>query len=366
MTLFSDIDVKYMRQALSLARRGLGLVAPNPAVGCILVQGTTIVGRGNTKPGGRPHAETVALDQAGSAAKGSTAYVTLEPCSHTGQTGPCAQALVAAGVERVVVAVGDPDPRVNGRGIDMLKAAGIQVDVGLLAKEARDINLGFMLAKEANRPSYTLKMATSMDGRIATKTGDSKWITGAKARNMGHALRANHDAILIGIRTALKDDPDLSCRLPGLSGRSPVRIVLDSKLRLSTDSKLVSSAQTVPVWVLTSANVGSDHATALISHGVRLISIEDTRDIVAVSACLADNGLTRVLLEGGGQIHASFMNAGFVDRIEHFIAPKILGGDGIAAIAGFDLTVLETAPHYNLITKMPIGMDLLASYVKSE
>src|SRR5580700_4659831 len=232
------LDLGHMRTALGLARRGLGNTWPNPAVGCVIVKDGRVVGRGWTQKGGRPHAETEALARAGKGAKGATAYVSLEPCSHHGKTPPCAEALIAAGVSRVVAAVEDPDPRVSGRGIARLRAAGIAVEAGLCAAEAAELNAGFFCRVAQGRPLVTLKLAASLDGRIATPTGKSRWITGPAARERAHLLRAAHDAVLIGTGTALADDPQLTCRLPGLEARSPVRIVIDRTLRLPATLRL--------------------------------------------------------------------------------------------------------------------------------
>jgi len=222
-----------MRAALALARRSLGRTWPNPAVGCVIMRDSRVIARGRTQEGGRPHAEADAIAHARESLKGATVYVTLEPCSHHGRTPPCADALVAAGVARVVSALEDPDPRVKGQGHARLKAAGIAVEVGEGAAQAAEINAGFLLRVREGRPLFHLKLASSLDGRIATASGESKWITGEAARADGQRLRATHDAILIGAATAVADDPELTCRLPGLAGRSPIRIVLDSKARLA-------------------------------------------------------------------------------------------------------------------------------------
>ena len=240
-----------MRAALTLARRGLGLTAPNPAVGCILVNENRAVGRGWTRPGGRPHAETEALGRAGSAAAGATAYVTLEPCSHHGQTPPCADALIEAGIARCVVASEDADARVSGEGLAKLRAAGVEVADGVLAEEAATLNRGHLLSRRDGRPLVTLKLATTLDGRIATAGGESRWITGPEARARGHMLRAEHDAVMVGSETALLDDPELSVRLPGLEDRKPLRVVLDRRLRLPAGHRLVTGAETHPTLVLT-------------------------------------------------------------------------------------------------------------------
>ena len=358
-------DKKFMKTALGLARRGLGRVAPNPAVGCVLVKDGITIGRGNTQPGGRPHAEVVALAEAGEAARGATAYVTLEPCSHTGQTGPCADALIRAGISRVVCATGDPDDRVSGRGFEMLRAAGIEVDVGLMQAEADCINAGFFLKVRAGRPLCTLKMATSMDGRIALANGESKWITGPEARAYGHLLRAQHDAILIGSGTLVADDPMLDCRLPGLEGRSPLRIVLDRTLKAKPDHKLIATARDIPTLILCEA--GQEAAKAALEDcGADVLVLDNLDDMQAVATALGAQGITRVLVEGGGQVHASFLKAGLADRVEHFTAPKLIGSDGKAALGNLGLAALGHAPHLTCVSIRRLGADILASYEKPE
>jgi diaminohydroxyphosphoribosylaminopyrimidine deaminase/5-amino-6-(5-phosphoribosylamino)uracil reductase len=323
-----------MHHALALAERALGCVAPNPAVGCVIVSSEgRVVGRGWTQAGGRPHAETVALAQAGEAARGATAYVTLEPCAHFGQTPPCADALIAAGVARVVAAVEDPDPRVKGQGFEKLRAAGIEVIVGVLEKEAAALNAGFFLRVTQNRPLVTLKVAQSKDGKTIRKTG-GKWITGEEARRFGHLLRAKHDAILIGISTVLADNPELTCRLPGLEARSPQRIVLDTELRLPTRSKLVATARQVRVLVMTAAQGGD----ALRAQGVEIEAVAKSDsgglDLAAVLRELARRGITRLLVEGGAAVAAAFLEASLVDGLEIFTAPLELGDNGCGEVEG--------------------------------
>ena len=255
-----EADLRWMRAAFALARRGLGNVWPNPAVGCVLVSDGRVVGRGWTQPGGRPHAETEALRRAGALARGATAYVSLEPCSHWGRTSPCADALVAAGVRRVVAALEDPDPRVSGSGITRLREAGIAVETGLGAAEAAEINAGFLTLQRLGRPLVTLKLATSLDGKIATVTGESQWITGPPARAYAHKLRAEHDAIMVGTGTVLADNPQLTCRLPGLTVRSPVRVVLDRHLRITSTAHVIAEARQIPTLIVTLRS--ADPATA--------------------------------------------------------------------------------------------------------
>ena len=357
-----------MQAALALAARGLGRTWPNPTVGCVLVRpdlNGRIVGRGWTQPGGRPHAETEALARAGALARGATAYVTLEPCAHHGRTPPCADALIEAGIGRAVIALEDPDPRVSGAGIARLEAAGVAVTLGVGAEAATEINAGFLLRIREGRPLATLKIASSLDGRIATRTGESRWITGEAARRHGHALRLNHDAILIGIGTALADDPELTCRLPG-SVTGPVRIVVDSKLRLSPDSRLAATARDVPTWVVTTRGSERTRAALLEAKGIEVVDIEATGngrvDLVAAFDKLAARGLTRILVEGGGAIAAALLSAGLIDRVAWFRAPVMLGGDGISAVAGIHFVDLATAPGFVRTGTRALGADTLETF----
>ena len=358
---------RWMKAALAIARRGLGNVAPNPAVGCLIIKGGIVVGRGWTQPGGRPHAETMALRQAGAAAKGATAYVTLEPCAHHGKTPPCAEALIAAGIAKVISATLDPDKRVSGKGLALLRGAGIEVIEGVMAEQAAFLNNGFFKTITAARPHFTLKVAGSLDGRIATKSGESKWITGSPARAYGHLLRSSHDAILVGANTAVRDDPLLTCRVEGLVELSPHRLVLDSDLRIATNSELVNTAKARPTTVLCKKE--TEKATKrsdLDALGVRIVDVEDTRDLVEVASAIAKLGITRVLVEGGGQLHASFLSANMADELVCFTAGKAIGGDGLPAIAALGLASLGDAPHFTLKSSRKIGADLLATYVNAE
>lgn len=356
-------DIAHMRHALRLAERALGTVSPNPAVGCVIVSPEgRVVGRGWTQCGGRPHAETVALEQAGPAARGATAYVTVEPCSHHGQTPPCADALVAAGLGRVLAAVEDPDPRVRGNGFSRLRAAGLAVETGLLQREAADLNAGFFLRVTRNRPLVTLKIAQSLDGRTAASSGESRWITGEEARRFAHLLRARHDAILIGIETARADDPALTCRIPGLESRSPLRVVLDTRLRLSEWSQLAQTADDIPTLVFTSASPQGP----LAASGVEIVQVvRDARgrpDIAAVLTELAGRGVTRLLVEGGGSVHASFLDRGLADRLEIFNAPAVFGAAGHASVDALAALSLDEAPRFARVASRPLGRDLLESY----
>jgi len=362
----SHSDLRSMRAALALARRGLGTVWPNPAVGCVIVNRGRVVGRGWTQPGGRPHGETEALGRAGEGAGGGTAYVSLEPCCHWGRTPPCTDALIDAGIRRVVVALEDPDRRVAGEGVRRLRAAGLDVETGLCAAEAAEINAGFFCRLRAGRPLVTLKLATSLDGRIATGQGESQWITGPPARERAHALRAAHDAIMVGTGTVIADDPQLTCRLPGLAHRSPVRVVIDRHLRIPPTMRLITDARAVPTWVLTLPSADPTRRQALVSHGVTVIEIDadpdGTVDLAAALAALGERGITRLLVEGGGYLAAAFARAGLVDRLVWVHAPMLIGGDGMPAIAEFGLEALSEAPSFKRLSTETVGDDVLTVF----
>ena len=355
-----------MTAALALARRGLGNVWPNPAVGCVIVNAGRIVGRGWTQPGGRPHAETEAIARAGDAARGATAYVTLEPCAHWGRTPPCAEALVAAGVSRVVASIEDPDPRVAGGGLARLRDAGIAVATGLRAAEAAEINAGFLRRVRTGRPLVTLKLATSLDGRIATVTGESRWITGPAARERTHLLRATHDAILVGTATVLADDPQLTCRLNGLEHRSPVRVALDRTLAIPPAARLVAEAKQVPTWFLTVPGSDPERREALHCAGVDIIEAAPDAsgqiDLGDALRRLGERGLTRLLVEGGGRLAAALLRAGLADRLVWLHAPLLLGGDGVPAVNALGLGALAEAPGFDLLSSETVGPDLLSTY----
>lgn len=362
-------DGEHMRAALALARRGLGNTWPNPSVGCVLVQGGRVVGRGTTAPGGRPHAEAVALAQAGDLARGAVAYVTLEPCSHHGRTPPCADALAAAGVARVVVACGDPDPRVDGRGVAMLRAAGIEVAVGLMAEEARALQAGFLTRVRLGRPMVTLKLASTLDGRIATRTGESQWITGPEARRAAHALRGQHDAVLAGVGTVEADDPELTCRIPGYRKTPDLRIVVDSRLRTRPAARVVAGAAAVPTWFLHRPGADAGRAGVLERAGVRLIEVagaEQGVDLAAGMQALGAAGLTRLLVEGGAQIAGGLLRAGLVDGIAWFHAPGVMGGDGWPAAQAFGTAALGDMPRFRRVDSRPVGDDMLTEFTRRD
>ncbi len=365
MAFVDPIDLAHMCAAIALARRGLGDCWPNPAVGCVIVQGGRVVGRAVTAPGGRPHAETQALDMAGAAARGATVYVTLEPCNHFGQTPPCTEALIAAEVARVVVAGSDPDPRVDGAGVGRLRAAGIAVVTGVLTQEANEMQEGFLSRFDRGRPMVTLKLATTLDGRIATKGGESQWITSPAARRVGHGLRGTHDAVLAGIGTVAADDPALTCRIPGFRRVPGVRIVVDSHLRIRLTAQLVATARQDPTWIIHRDGVPADRRAAFEDAGVRLIEVPGAEvgvDLNAALAALGEIGLTRVLVEGGAKVAAGLLRAGLVDRLAWFHAPAIMGGDGWPAAQAFGIANLDDAPRFVRTGQRAVGGDFLTEY----
>lgn len=358
-------DAAHMRTALALAARGLGNTWPNPAVGCVIVnsgpQGARIVGRGWTQPGGRPHAERRALDQAGDAAQGATAYVTLEPCAHHGKTPPCSEALIAAGVARVVTALTDPDPRVAGRGHAMLRAAGVAVTEGVLEAEARALQAGFLKRVTQGLPFVTLKLATTIDGRIATASGESRWITGPDARRAVHAMRMAHDAVMVGSGTALADDPDLTVRDMG-APYQPLRIVIDSRLRHSPASRLGRTATSHPVWLLHTSAAPEASRAGWAATGARLIEVPamgNHADLRAALQMLAAEGLTRIFCEGGADLAAALIRAGLVDELAHFGAGALIGAEGRAALGPLGLSALADAPRLARLSTAPMGADTL-------
>ncbi len=350
-------DERWMRAALTLGARGLGQSWPNPSVGALIVRDGRLVGRGVTQPGGRPHAERMALDMAGPAARGATAYVTLEPCAHQGQTAPCSTALITAGITRVVTAASDPDPRVSGRGHAALRAAGITVTEHVCAAEGEEAHQGFFTRIRQGRPWLTLKLATSLDGRIATASGESRWITGPDARRDVHLLRARHDAVLVGGGTARADDPDLTVRDLGI-GHQPVRIVAARRLDLPETGRLAQTAGDPPLWL---CHAPGAPASAWQERGARTFDIPldgQGLDVRAMMAALGGAGLTRVLCEGGGRLAASLLDAGLVDEVVLYTAGLAIGGDGRAAIAGLAGHELSHLPRFERIDCRPLGQDI--------
>jgi len=357
-------DARFMALAIALGARGLGQVWPNPAVGCVIVRDGVILGRGWTQPGGRPHAEAMALGRAGAAARGATAYVSLEPCAHVGKTPPCAEALLAAGVARVVTALEDPDPRVAGRGHAILRAAGVAVTEGVLAERARAVQAGFLSRVTRGRPMVTLKLATSLDGRIATGSGESRWITGPEARRGVHALRMRHDAVMIGAGTARADDPLLTVRGMG-AVRQPVRVIAARMLDLPAEGALAGSVADAPLWLLHGPTAPAERRRTWEDRGAHLVEVAegpDGLDPGAMLAALGAAGLTRVFCEGGGQLAATLLRAGLVDQMVGFTAGLALGDEGRAAVGPLALARLADAPRFVLEGVEEVGGDVMSRW----
>jgi diaminohydroxyphosphoribosylaminopyrimidine deaminase / 5-amino-6-(5-phosphoribosylamino)uracil reductase len=353
-------DTRFMALALALGRRGLGRTWPNPAVGAVIVKDGAIIGRGWTQPGGRPHAEVEALRRAGDAARGATLYVTLEPCSHHGKTPPCADAVIAVGISRVVSALEDPNPEVAGAGHKRLHAAGIAVDVGIGADEARRDHAGHIRRIRDGRPHIILKLAISADGKAGAAGRKPLAITGEEARQRVHLLRAQSDAIMIGIGTALADDPMLTCRLPGMAALSPVRVVLDSALRLPADSRLVQSARDVPLWVFAGTQASQTAERDLLSRGAEVWRVggQDGRlDLSAVLKGLAARGITRLMVEGGPTLAAALVTADLVDEAVLFTSQRIVGSGGVDALEGLPLTALTHSGPLARVANEAVGTD---------
>ncbi len=357
-------DSRFMALALSLGRRGQGTTWPNPAVGCVIVQDGRTIGRGWTQPGGRPHAETEALAMAGAAAPGAAVYVSLEPCAHHGATPPCADALIAAGVARVVAPLEDSDPRVSGEGFRRLREAGIEVSTGILAAEAERDHAGFFLKTEQQRPFITLKLASSLDGRIATATGESQWITGPEARREVHAMRARHDAVMVGGGTARADDPALTVRGLGVA-RQPLRVVVSRRLDLPLMSTLARTAHEVPLWLMHGPDADPALSQAWDGVGAKRLEcgLDGTHlDIASVLEQLAAEGLTRVFCEGGGALAASLLAADLVDELITFTAGMAIGAEGTPSIGALGLERLAAAPRFALSETRTIGPDILTRW----
>jgi diaminohydroxyphosphoribosylaminopyrimidine deaminase/5-amino-6-(5-phosphoribosylamino)uracil reductase len=363
-------DQRFMQLALSLGRRGLGRTWPNPAVGAVVVKDGVILGRGWTQAGGRPHAEPVALGRAGEAARGATLYATLEPCSHFGRSPPCADAIIAAGIARVVSAIEDPNPEVAGQGHARLRAAGIAVDVGLCASEAAHDHAGHFRRIRDRRPHVILKLAVSSDDRIGAAGGRPVAITGEAARARVHLLRAQCDAILVGIGTVRADDPLLTCRLPGMAARSPVRVVLDRSLRLPGTSRLVHSARETPLWVMTSDLSEAPAAMKLGAAGAQVIRVPTTTSpppgqLNAVLHALAGKGITRLMVEGGARVASSFVGAGLVDEVWLLRGPDAVGADGVAALETLPLTAITQSPAFRVRASESLQQDTLIIYERA-
>jgi diaminohydroxyphosphoribosylaminopyrimidine deaminase/5-amino-6-(5-phosphoribosylamino)uracil reductase len=362
-------DRRFMQLALTLGRRGLGRTWPNPAVGAVVVKDGIIVGRGWTQPGGRPHAEPVALREAGEAARGATLYVTLEPCSHFGRSPPCSDAVIAAGISRVVAAIEDPNPLVAGQGFAKLRAVGIAVDVGLEREEAAYAHAGHFRRIRDQRPHVILKLAISADDKIGAAGRKPVAITGEAARTRVHLLRAQCDAIMVGIGTALADDPELTCRLPGMEARSPVRVVLDRALRTPGDSRLVHSARQTPLWVMASELAEAPAAAKLGAAGAVVIRMPPKAgsglDLHAVLHALAEKGITRLVVEGGSRVAASFVAADLVDEAWLLRAPQAIGADAINALDALPLTQITRSSAFRVRASEMLDQDTLTIYERA-
>jgi diaminohydroxyphosphoribosylaminopyrimidine deaminase / 5-amino-6-(5-phosphoribosylamino)uracil reductase len=362
-------DARFMALALALGQRGLGRTWPNPAVGAVIVRndgaGPVIVGRGWTQPGGRPHAETEALQRAGEAARGATLYVTLEPCSHHGRTPPCADAIVAAGIARVVSAMVDPNPEVAGAGHWRMAEAGAVVEVGIGAEEAARAHAGHIRRVRDGRPHVLLKLAVSADGKAGLAGRRPAAITGEPARARVHGLRATSDAVMTGIGTVLADDPLLTCRLPGMAERSPVRIVLDSALRLPPESRLAATARETPLWVVAAEKATKERVQALEQAGTEVLNVASSAgrlDLAAMLRALAGRGITRLMVEAGPILAAAFLTADLVDEAVLLRTSTSIGADGIDALEGLPLETLTRSPRLALTGAEPVGADILEHY----
>ena len=363
-------DQRFMQLALTLGRRGLGRTWPNPAVGAVVVKDGIIIGRGWTQAGGRPHAEPEALGRAGEAARGATLYVTLEPCSHFGKSPPCADAIIAAGIARVVSAIEDPNPEVAGQGHARLRAAGITVDIGLGAAEAARDHAGHFRRVRDRRPHVILKLAVSTDDKIAAAGRKPVAITGEAAKARVHLLRALCDAVLVGIGTVIADDPLLTCRLPGMEARSPVRVVLDPRLRIPGTSRLVHSARQTPLWVMASELAEAPAAMKLGAAGAQVMRLAPPKtsfglDLPAVLHALAEKGITRLFVEGGARVASSFVAAGLVDEVWLLRGPDPIGADGIAALDALPLTAITQSPALKVRASETLQKDTLTIYERA-
>ena len=364
----ADFDTRFMALALNLGRRGLGNAWPNPAVGAVVVSDGVVVGRGWTQPGGRPHAEVEALRRAGKAARGATLYATLEPCSHHGRTPPCVDAIAAAGVARVVSALEDPNPEIAGQGHARLKANGIKVTTGVCADEATRAHAGHIRRVRDGRPHVTLKLAVSADGKAGLAGRRPAVITGETARERVQLMRAMNDAVVTGIGTVLADDPQLTCRLPGMEQRSPVRVVLDSALRMPVRSKLAASATRTLDWVYVDEQVRAEHESELTAAGVEVLRVPGgggRLDLAAVLRGLAGRGITRAMVEAGPILSAAFLEADLVDAAALFRSPAPVGADGIDALEGMPLTALTQSARLRLIGSEQVGADTLEMFERT-
>jgi diaminohydroxyphosphoribosylaminopyrimidine deaminase/5-amino-6-(5-phosphoribosylamino)uracil reductase len=354
-------DEKYMREAIALAKKAEGLTNPNPAVGAVVVKGGKIVGKGYHKRCGLPHAEVNALGQAGARARGATLYVTLEPCDHYGRTPPCTEAVIRSGIKRVVAAMEDPNPITRGRGIRKLRAAGISSTVGVLAEEAASLNKPFITFMNKKRPYVTVKIAESLDGKIATRTGDSKWITSDDSRAYVQKLRYKADAVMVGVNTVIKDDPMLLSRMSGY--RQPARVIIDSRLTTPLNAKIFSSVKASPVIIATTRKASSRKAAAYAAKGAVVVFAGSKGDRVGLKDLLkklGGMGIIDLLVEGGGELVSSLLEEKLIDRFLFFIAPKIVGGrDAVTSVEGRGIEKMKDALDLRYVTIRRFAKDIL-------
>jgi diaminohydroxyphosphoribosylaminopyrimidine deaminase/5-amino-6-(5-phosphoribosylamino)uracil reductase len=365
-TAASADDARFMALALALGRRGLGHTWPNPAVGAVIVKDGVILARGWTQAGGRPHAEVEALHRAKKITQGATMYVTLEPCSHHGKTPPCADAIIKAGIARVVSALEDPNPEVAGKGHEKLRGKGVNVEIGLGADEARRVHVGHITRIQKARPFVTLKLAISSDGKVGLAGRKPVTITGEPARTRVFQLRARSDAILVGIGTVLSDNPHLTCRLPGMDERSPVRVVLDAQLRLLLSVAVVATVSETPTWVFTSRKPSAIAEEILQQKGCKVFRVDEQNgklDLDAVLKILAEQGITRLMVEGGPTVAASFVGADLIDEAVLLRADKTIGADGIDALEGMPLSALTE--HMQSRGSERLGADTLETFERA-
>jgi len=352
-------DIYWMRKVIRLAEKGRGRTSPNPMVGAILVKDGIPVGEGYHAKAGEPHAEIIALQKAGDKARGATLYINLEPCSHYGKTPPCAPALIEAGVKKVVVGMEDPNPLVKGRGLEMLRNNGIHVEVGVFKQACLELNEAFSKYIQSGKPFVTLKIAATLDGKIATKQGESKWITGESSRRFVHRLRNSADAIIIGIGTILRDDPLLTARMKG--GRDPYRIVLDSRLRILEGAKVIHQKPEKTI-IATTESAPKEKREALEKKGVQVMTLEAQQGRVNLRSLLSRLGemeMTSLLVEGGSEINGSFLNEGLIDKLFLFLSPKVLGGQALEMFGGKGVETLEKALLLNRLKMRRVGEDIL-------
>jgi len=363
-----SLDEKYMRMAIQLAEKARGRTSPNPMVGAVVVKGGKVVSRGYHRKAGEPHAEAIALRKAGLKAKGATLYVTLEPCSHTNKrTPPCSPLVIQSGIQRVVVAMIDPNPHVSGGGVKTLRKAGINVATGVLEADARKLNEAFIKYITTGMPFVTLKIAQTLDGKIATATGESKWITGEQAREEGHKLRDSNDAILVGVNTVLQDNPSLTTRIP--KGRDPIRVIVDTKLRTPLSAKVITQRSSAKTYIATLDTMPKDRLVDLLDAGAEILIARGNKgrvDLKALMKMLGGIGITSVLIEGGAEVNASALRSGIVDKVVMFIAPMLMTGtNSLCSIGGASPAKLSRAVRFTNVTSRFVGQDLMVEgYIK--